>query len=122
MRGPCVSYRLFPSSDQPVFTVALYHLLFVFIYLYIMESVVENTGVQFYLPLSNNPTTDIEPTISSSGGSVSIRIECGISLGKSKWLLVFVTRLDCQNEFIEFLGIMVMMLKFIFVSSRLKTL
>ena len=49
-----------------------------------MESVVENTGVQFYLPPSNNPTTDDEPTILSSGGSVSIRIECGISLGKSK--------------------------------------
>ena len=49
-----------------------------------MESAVENTGVQFYLPPSNNPTTDNKPTISSSGGSVSIRIECGISLGKSK--------------------------------------
>ena len=84
MRGPCVSYRLVASSDQPVFTVALFHLLFIFIYLYIMESVVENTGVQFYLPPSNNPTTDNEPTISSSGGSVSIRIECGISFGKSK--------------------------------------
>ena len=43
-----------------------------------MESVVENTGVQFYLTPSNNPTTDDEPTISSSGGSVDKRFECGI--------------------------------------------